>query len=173
MKDFLHIFLKCIMIFTLLTVSCLNDPVGEDYFNDTSRIKGGEKPDTPAIWIDTSDPVYPNQCENQVTFKFCCNESGACINDADSCGTDAEGNEQSFYLYASSADPSGFEPSDFFNLYYLYGEVLITEDMTITYNGSATFYFWLTAWDGGRQSDQSNVVAVTFPSATACPEATK
>lgn len=158
------LFILCVCCF----FSCVNDPVGEDYFNDTAKIKGGEKPSEPVI-------LEYSQCEYDVTFTFCCKtevqgEDTVCLNDVDSCGTDADGDVLTYYLYVSDIDPAELDESDFYNLYFLYNEVSISEPLTITSSSDTVFHFWLTAWDGGRQSDKSNIVSITFPSETACPE---
>ena len=120
----------------IFSAGCINQPVGEDYFNDTDKIKGKNKPTAPSI----TDIVA---CDNEITIAF--TES-----------TDPDGDDLVYLVYYSLSDPAEFEDeSEFYNPIRLVGVVEVVEDAVFYSNISGIIYFWMTAYDGGRESDHS------------------
>lgn len=147
-------FTACMFAAALLLggIVCIHEPVDEDYYLDIEKVHGKNKPAPP--------PVIQNITrEDVIVIDF----SGTATIDPDT-GT-ADG---LYYLvYASADDPAHFssELQYYDGLYYL-GYVAhkdLNGDFTIrvdvgNYRGDA--YFWMTAYDGGRESDHSNVVYI-------------
>jgi hypothetical protein len=160
--------LKLFLIICLLAVqglSCsFHDPVGEDYYFNTSRIKGGEKPSPPPVISAVT--ASPNQ-EIGVDIKI--DFSGTVTIDPDTGSAD-----NLYYLfYWSVDDPSLFtDEGSFYDYWYLYGfishaklvnigggpmETNVTIEKVI-YQGR--LFFWMTAVDEGRETDHSAVVYI-------------
>jgi hypothetical protein len=133
-------------------LSCIHDPVDEDYYLDLQKVHGIQKPEPPPV-INTIVQ------QDVIVVDF----SGTTTIDPDT-GT-ADG---LYYLvYASQNNPADFSSELMYydGLYYL-GYVAhqdLTEGLRVRvdvgeYRGDA--YFWITAYDGGRESDHSNVVYI-------------
>jgi hypothetical protein len=142
----------------LLAVShngCIDDPVGEDYFLDINKVKGMNKP-APAPVIDSV-----TWDGSRIVIDF----SGTVTIDPDSGSAD-----NLFYLfYWSSGDPALFTDESLYydELYYAgyvahadLGGVKKVNVNPGDYRGG--IYFWMTAHDGGRESDHSAVVFITI-----------
>lgn len=145
-------------LITLLPVAhngCIDEPVDDDYFLDIGRVRGINKP-SPAPVIDS---VTWNGSEIIIDF------TSTSTVDPDTGTAD-----NLFYLfYWSSGEPALF-PSELLyydELYYigyiaradLGGSMDINVDPG-DYRGG--IYFWMTAHDGGRESDHSNVVFISI-----------
>lgn len=135
-------------------ISCVQDPVGDDYFLDPGRVKGGEKPSPPPV---ISSIVRSGEF---VVIDF---TTTATI-DPD---TGSSGNL--FYLfYGATQDPESLcDPLRYYDerFYLGYVEDAKAPGKTVfveigDYTGNA--WFWMSAHDGGRESDHSNVFAVTL-----------
>jgi hypothetical protein len=160
--------LKSFIIICLLTVqglSCsFHDPVSEDYYFDTSKIKGGEKPSPPPVISAVT--AAPNQ-QTGVDIKI--DFSGTATIDPDTGSAD-----NLYYLfYISAEDPSLFtNEGSFYDNWFLYGYISHADLLyigggimatsvvleQIVYNGR--LYFWMTAVDEGREADHSAVVYI-------------
>ncbi len=133
--------------------ACIQEPVDDDYFLDIDRVKGGLKPG-PAPVIDS---VAPSGDDIIIYF------SSTTTKDPDT-GSD----ENLMYLfYWSSGNPVDFsEESLYYDKRYLLGYVEHADLGGVNtvsvdpgeYTGR--IYFWMTAYDGGRESDHSNVVFI-------------
>lgn len=141
-----------LLAFLLCQTACIHEPVGEDYYLDIEKINGKNKPGPPPV-------IQSVSMTDVILIDF----TGTATIDPDT-GT-ADG---LYYLvYASAENPANFssELQFYDGLYYL-GYVAHEElegDFTIrvdvgSYRGDA--YFWMTAYDGGRESDHSNVVYI-------------
>jgi len=131
--------------------SCFSDPVHEDYFFDLSKIKGGNKPDSPVI-------VSLESCENSVTINF----TGS---DGD---VDVDGDSLIYVICYSADNPENFsDDKEYYNPLRVVAAVNSADPVELYSRNGGTFYFWLTAYDGGRESDHSNVLSITV-SAAAC-----
>jgi len=169
---------------TLSGATCLDDPVAEDYYNNIDLIKGKTRPQPPCIAVNTDET-----CEYTVQFDVGClkdlnitptpddETDDTCVYkytvDDEDCDFDSDGDPLLYYLYVSSSDPTGITDFDYYSAFYLYNEVYLgvpNPNNKATAISDNTFYFWAASWDGGRLSNHSAVVPVTFPSATACPE---
>lgn len=133
-------------------IVCIHEPVNEDYYLDIEKVRGKHKPAPPPLIKSITQ-------EDVVVIDF----SGTATIDPDT-GT-ADG---LYYLvYASAVDPANFssELQYYDGLYYigyvahkdLKGDFTMRVNIT-NYRGDA--YFWITAYDGGRESDHSNVVHI-------------
>ncbi len=133
---------------------CAHDPVDEDYFMTLDRVRGGDKP-APA-------PVIKSiaQSGEYVVFDF---------SDTTTVDPDTGSAAGLYYLfYGSTSDPALFEdPLLYYDgLYYLgYIEHARLTTLVVTvligdYHGPA--YFWMSAHDGGRESDHSNVIYIAL-----------
>ena len=148
-----YIFIIIPMLFAALF--CVNDPVDENYFNDIDRIKGGEKPtpepilDGVTATYDAPSGLYEIEIDFDSTFT-----------------TDPEtgtADNLRYYIYYSFTDPLEFESeSEFYDKTRLLGYIdqsAFGTDPKIVYVYSEplgkTVYFWITAYDGGRESDRS------------------
>jgi hypothetical protein len=145
------------------TLFCsFHDPVSEDYYLDINKIKGGEKPSPPPV-ISSVTSVPDTETGVNITIDF----NGTATIDPDTGSAD-----NLFYLfYITPDDPSLFsDESSYYDYWYLFGYVSHAElvysgggTMTtsiiiehITYHGR--LYFWMTAFDDGRETDHSAVV---------------
>lgn len=130
---------------------CINEPVNEDYFLDINKVNGKNKP-APAPVIDTI-----TWDGSRITIDFTSTTAVGTI-DPDSGTAD-----NLFYLfYWSSGDPANFADESLYydELYFLgyithadLGGVMIITVNPGEYRGR--IYFWMTAHDGGRESDHS------------------
>jgi hypothetical protein len=139
-------------VFLLSALSCIHDPVDEDYYLDINKVHGIQKPEPPPV-INTIVQ------QDVIVIDF----SGTTTIDPDT------GNADGLYylVYASQDNPAYFSSELMYydGLYYL-GYVAhqdLTEGLRVRvdvgdYRGDA--YFWMTAYDGGRESDHSNVVYI-------------
>lgn len=149
-----YIFLLLPMMLAVLFCG-INEPVDEDYFNDLDRIKGGQKP-TPAPIIDSVTATYDAPSglyEIEIDFK------NTTTTDPDTGTAD----NLRYYIYYSFTDPLEFaSESEYYDetrrLGYIDQSTFGT-DPKIVYITSEplgrTVYFWITAYDGGRESDRS------------------
>jgi hypothetical protein len=148
------IFIMALVVFTALSCG-INEPVDDDYFDNINRIKGGQKP-TPDPIIDTVTATYdPPSGLYEIEIDF----SSTNTIDPDTGTAD----NLRYYIYYSFTDPLEFESdSDYYDetrrlgyidqsafggglkIVYIYSEPL-----------GRRVYFWITAYDGGRESDKS------------------
>lgn len=151
-----------VVALSVVFVSCIHDPVGGGYYLDVEKIKGGEKPTPPAIQTvetDVADPLVII-----ITFT----SSGAIDPDT--------GNNSGLYyfIYYLDADPAFFEDEgEYYNSVYYVGytseaafngkdpKSVIVGKVNPAFHGA--LYFWMTSYDGGRESDHSNVVSIVIP----------
>jgi len=150
---------------------CVDDPVGKEYYNDLDKIKGGQKPTPPVLDSLSLKPLTGDGYPVVVTFSSDGNDGpegpdGAY--DPDS-GTN---NNLSYFFYASTTDPASFsDASSYYDELYYIGYITDAEagvdpkDVTIYIHSgfSGEIWFWITSWDGGRESDHSDVESVTIP----------
>ena len=150
----------------VLATGCLHDPVGEEYYNDISKVKGGQKP-TPPVDISISIAGH------KITLTFYTDKlvNGNLVTYDPDTGT----NENLYYLvYISATDPALFsDPKLYYDIRYYVGYVAETDfepdvdpksvyiDVSSSYHGPV--YLWMTSHDGGRESDHSKVVSDTIP----------
>lgn len=150
---------KCVILAAAMALlplahsACVNDPVGEDYFLDIEKVNGKNKPaPVPVIDSVTWDG-------SRITIDF----TGTTTIDPDTGVAD-----NLFYLfYWSSGDPANFGGESLYydELYYI-GYVAHADlggSMIITVNPGdyrGRIYFWMTAHDGGRESDHSSVRSI-------------
>ncbi len=134
------------------------EPVDINYFNDLSKIKGAQKPTPPLI--NTASVTGPGE----ITLNF--STAGAIDPDT---GTNSG---LYYFFYGSSADPVSFTDERlYYDARYYIGYVTESEfsadpkDVTVTINKNyhGTVYFWITSYDGGRESDHSNVISIAVP----------
>ncbi len=158
---------KLLAVLLVLSVAvmtgCVNDPVPPDYYNDIDKIKGGEKPDPPPVLDSiTVDPLTGDGYPVIINF------SSSAVVDPESGGNA----NLLYFFYASTSDPANFDdPSDYYDEYYYIGYTTEAEmgpdpkDVTVYVSSgfSGEIWFWITAYDGGRESDHSNVDSVFIP----------
>jgi len=143
-------------IIALLPVAhngCINEPVDEDYFLDINKVKGMNKP-APAPVIDTVTWDGSKIIVDFTTTSTTDPDSGAADN--------------LFYLfYWSSGDPALFTDELLYydELYYIgyiaHADLVGVKKINVNPgNYRGRIYFWMTAHDGGRESDHSNVVFI-------------
>ncbi len=153
-------FINAVTALALLIVpsgfSCAHDPVSEEYYLDIGRVRGGEKPSPPpcidGAVMDGTDIAIEFNCTRTI--------------DPDTGNAD----NLTYVFYWSSEDPALFpgELSYYDELFYL-GAVAHADagpDMKVRVNPGGyrgVIYFWMTAHDGGRESDHSNVVHIAVP----------
>ena len=148
-----YIFLLLPMLFAALF--CVNDPVDENYFNDIDRIKGGQKP-TPEPILDSVTATYDAPSG---LYEIEINFSSTDTIDPDTGTAD----NLRYYIYYSFTDPLEFaSENEFYDKTRLLGYIdqsAFGTDPKIVYVYSEplgkTVYFWITAYDGGRESDRS------------------
>ena len=147
--------LACIMTicFAPMFTACVQDPVDDDYFLDIDRVNGRLKPEPAPVIDDVT------QSGSEIIVDF----ASTVTIDPDT------GVETGLYyiLYWSSGDPAFFdEESMYYNERYFLGYVKYADLGGVKifqvdpggYHGR--IYFWMTAYDGGRESDHSNVVFI-------------
>jgi hypothetical protein len=127
---------------------CINDPVDDDYFLDINKVHGKNKP-APVPVIDTLTWDGARIIVDFTSTSTIDPESGV--------------EDNLFYLlYWSSGDPANFADESLYydELYYLgyvahadLGGVKKVNVNPGSYRGR--IYFWMTAHDGGRESDHS------------------
>lgn len=144
-----------------LATGCLHEPVDEEYFNDISKVKGGQKPTPPVNLSMTID-------NHIITLQFK-TDTGATYD------PDTGSNENLYYLvYISATDPANFtDPKLYYDIRYYVGYVAetdyepgvdpkaVTIQVSSSYHGPV--YVWMTSHDGGRESDHSEVVNDIIP----------
>ncbi|HQO02317.1 MAG TPA: hypothetical protein PLI62_08615 [Spirochaetota bacterium] len=131
---------------------CADDPVDRDYFMNPELVKGGAKP-APA-------PVIAALSENgdYVVVDF----TGTATVDPDT----GLSTELVYLFYGTTTHPdSAGNRADYYDDYYRLGSIKhsgLTELKVAVYVGSYTgrAYIWMTAHDGGRESDHSNVMEI-------------
>jgi hypothetical protein len=148
------IFLMALVLFTALSCG-INEPVDDDYFDDINRIKGRQKP-TPKPVINTVIATYdPPSGLYEIEINF----DGTNTIDPDTGTAD----NLRYYIYYSFTDPLEFESeSDYYDKTRLLGYIdqsAFGGGLKIVYIYSEPLgrrvYFWITAYDGGRESDKS------------------
>ena len=136
----------------LLTILCacnIHEQVDDEYFSSIDRVKGKNKP---------AAPVAPTVA--------CCERS---ISVTITASTDEDGDGLSYLLYASREDLSAFDVTSYYDEFYIVGVVSdIAEPIEFYTSDTGNIFFWCTAFDGGRESDHSEVVSVSVPG-LACP----
>lgn len=152
-----------IIIFSGFSISCTHDPVDDSYFLDINKIKGGEKPEPPPV-LTSADIILPcsiNSDGDEVCdIKFDFSVDGT--SDPES-GT----NENLiYYFYYSFTDPADFtDPGAWYDEMQLFHQIAHTDlsagsdprSITVTVSDvNKRVYFWITAYDGGRESDHSD-----------------
>ncbi len=136
-------------------IACIHEPVGDDYYLDIEKVHGKNKPEPP--------PVIKNITRDGVILID--------FSETKTIDPDTGTADGLYYLvYASADNPANFssELQYYDGLYYLgyvahadlKGDYTIRVDIG-NYRGDA--YFWMTAYDGGRESDHSNVVYILIP----------
>jgi len=145
----------------VLATGCFHEPVDKEYFNDLSKVKGGQKPTPP---VDVSIAV----ADHSITLTFYTDklDNGNLITYDPDTGT----NENLYYLvYISGTDPDTFpDPKLYYDIRYYTGYVAETDfeesvdpkEVTIEVESSyhGPVYLWMTSHDGGRESDHTEVV---------------
>lgn len=137
------------------------DPVEENYFDDINKVKGKYKPD-PAPALDSINYSYnaPERA-NEIVLNF----SSTTTVDPDT-GTNAD---LVYFFYYSHDDPAGFpDPGDFYDVTYYIGFTPesdfsgspVVREVSVLSRYAGRLYFWITAYDGGRESDHSSVLYV-------------
>lgn len=138
----------CFMLLSMICF-CAEEPVARDYFMNPELLKGGEKP-SPA-------PVITGLSESgeYVVVDF----TGTMTIDPDT-GSSAD---LIYFFYGTTDHPDSFgDPAVYYDDYYYIGGIEdagLTEKKVAVYVGSyaGRAYIWMTAFDGGRESDHSNV----------------
>jgi hypothetical protein len=133
----------------------INEPVDGDYFNDLDRIKGGEKP-TPEPIIDSVTATYD---DSSGLYEIEINFDSTFTTDPDTGTAD----NLRYYIYFSFTDPLEFESeSEYYDETRRLGYIDQSDfgtDPKIVYIYTEPLgkrvYFWITAYDGGRESDYS------------------
>jgi len=94
-----------------LATGCLHEPVDEDYYNDISKVKGGQKPTPP---VDLSINII----EHTITLQFYTDklDNGNLI----TYDPDTGSNENLYYLvYISAENPANFtDPKLYYDIRY-------------------------------------------------------
>jgi len=161
--------LLCLAMACFCWACAVESPVEGDYFNDLSRIKGGEKPSPPVIETVSLLP------ENELKITFDSDGADGPTGPDGAYDPDTGTNENLIYfLYYSSGEvpPSFPDESDYYSEEYYVGYVREADfsgdpkDITGLYVNpafSGALHFWMTSWDGGRESDRSNFGSVDIP----------
>jgi len=155
--------IKSIILFLAIALAtgCLHEPVDEEYYNDISKVKGGQKPTPP---VNLSMTIY----SHVITLRFE-TDTGATYD------PDTGSNENLYYLvYISATDPANFtDPKLYYDIRYYVGYVaetdfeegidpkIVTIQISSSYHGPV--YLWMTSHDGGRESDHSTVISGYIP----------
>lgn len=158
----LGINIKIIIMVIVLGTGCLHHPVDEEYYNDLSLVKGGQKPTPP---VDLSLTVDGRR----ITVHFFTDklDNGHLITFDPDAGTNKY---LSYFFYISSQDPAGFnDPTLYYSEMYYIGMAAEQDfddgdpkavSITISSAYSGPVFIWMTSHDGGRESDHSGVVSV-------------
>jgi hypothetical protein len=158
-----------LVLLSLLVLSCaVDEPVGPDYYNDIAKIKGGQKPTTPEIL-----PPILFTAPDEITITFSSDGSDGPGGPDGAYDPDSNSNEGLYYLfYGSETDPSTFpDEREYYSELYYIGYTLEADfsgdpkDVSVFVNQAfhGLLYFWITSYDGGRESDHSNVASVLVP----------
>jgi len=155
--------IKSIVFFLAIALAtgCMHEPVDEDYYNDISKVKGGEKPTPPVILSMTIE-------SHVITLQFA-TDTGATYD------PDTGSNENLYYLvYISAENPANFtDPKLYYDVRYYVGYVaetdfepgvdpkVVTIKISSSYHG--TVFLWMTSHDGGRESDHTDVLEGLIP----------
>ena len=134
------------LLFMLLVfMSCaFEDPVDSDYYMDVDLIKGKNKPGVPSI-------QEISVCENDVQITF----TGT---------TDPDGDEITYLFYYSFENPENFsDGSEYYSILRLFGYAEDEGSISVRFTLDGLVYLWITAFDGGRESDHSEVWEVVLP----------
>jgi len=160
--------IKSIVFFLAIALAtgCLHEPVDEEYYNDLSKVKGGQKPTPP---VDLSIVIN----ENTITLQFYTDklDNGNLI----TYDPDTGSNENLYYLvYISATDPANFnDPKLYYDVRYYVGYVaetdfepgvdpkVVTIQISSSYHGPV--FLWMTSHDGGRESDHTEVLNDVIP----------
>jgi len=105
--------IKSIVFFLAIALAtgCLHEPVDEEYYNDLSKVKGGQKPTPPVIVsLTVSDHTL------ELKFNTDQTENGNLI----TYDPDTGSNENLYYLvYISATDPANFtDPKLYYDIRY-------------------------------------------------------
>jgi hypothetical protein len=160
--------IKSIIIFLAIALAtgCLHEPVDEEYYNDISKVKGGQKPTPP---VDLSINII----EHTITLQFYTDKLDNC--NLITYDPDTGSNENLYYLvYISAENPANFtDPKLYYDIRYYVGYVAETDfeegvdPKTVTIQISSSYhgpvYLWMTSHDGGRESDHSTVISGYIP----------
>ena len=127
---------RTLLLCLALTTGCVTDePLDRNYFAGTDKIKGGEAPSAVELSFDASENKF----------------SWTASIDPD---TGAEVREYFFY-YAYNQLPVNLLDANYF-------EAAIGRVRSVTINSGSLkrgqHYFWVTGFDGGRESRASNVI---------------
>ncbi len=163
-NNYIFILLTCLLVVSFIfAAGCVDDPVSPDYYDDIDKIKGGEKPDPPPTLNSvTLDPLTGDGYPVIINFS-----TGAVV-DPETGGND----NLTYFFYASTSDPADFsDPSRYYDEYYYIGYTTEAEsgddprEVTVYVSSgfSGEIWFWITAYDGGRESDHSSVISVIIP----------
>ncbi len=142
----------CVSLVLCSLCMCAEEPVGRDYFMNPELLKGGEKPfPAPVIAGLTESGDY-------VVVDF----TGTATIDPDT----GSSTELVYFFYGTTENPVNFgDPVMYYDEYYYLGGIAhddLTEQKVSVYVGSyaGRAYIWMTAYDGGRESDHSNVFEI-------------
>ena len=136
-------------LFICIVGCTFHDSVNDDYFSTVDRVKGGNKPVTPAQPVVTA-------CGNVLSVTM-------------TAVPDPDGDQLFYNIYATPESVACFGLYDFYDPEWLIALVYdITDPVSLLANSAGIYTFWYTAYDGGRESDHSPVVTVTTPGST-CP----
>lgn len=92
-----------VISFLFIFISCADEPVADDYFNDQSKILGRGKPGLP-------DLNFTDACRNSSTGKYEIIMAVGCGANTGIGGIcyDDDGDKLIFLIYSSPRDPAGF-----------------------------------------------------------------
>ncbi len=162
MKNKITGFLAALLAACVLVACSVDSPVSGDYFNDLDKVKGGEKPGAPTIVA--GGVTQPQPDEIKIAFQT---ES---ITDPET-----GSNDNLYYLiyYWDENPATGFDdPREYYSAYYYLGYVKDSDysgtdpkevSFSLNPNFHGTLWFWMTSYDGGRESDHSNVESIIIP----------
>jgi hypothetical protein len=148
-RNFLYV-----LLFFLFALSCAEEPVADDYFLDPDRILGKNSPLSPVI-IGT-ESCFDSAAERyNLTIDF--NDENNTV--VDGTGYDSDGDRLIYMLFYSYTDPAGFSEDEYYSeeRYCCY-KADITPLQPVSHI-SGNIWLWMTAYDGGRMSDRSEILS--------------
>ncbi|TAL39190.1 MAG: hypothetical protein EPN93_02295 [Spirochaetes bacterium] len=168
MKTDLTIFAVFLLVIALSGCS-IDSPVGEEYFNDLDKVDGGEKPGPPNL-------LSASVLDDKLTLTFNTDPTDGIPVPVETLDPETGTNDNLYYLvYYWDQDPAtGLSEPEYYSVLYYIGYVRESDytDPDTTNKGvtffvnpafSGRLWFWMTSYDGGRESDHSNVEFVDVP----------